>query len=282
MLKVVLYGVGSSYQKFKEINSSLIDIVALVDTYQVGKYIDGYIVKNIEQVTEMNIEYDYIIICSEYSSEIRKLLLQKNIDEDKIINYFGYHNILNLLKIKENRNIIGNDITIISNHCWGAYLYKTLGIQYNSPFIWLSVEDNDYKKLVSNFNEYMDNVNSLEVIFDEKLGYPVGTLKDIKLQFIHYKTCDEAYEKFISRTLKINKDNILLECTTSNKNIIETILASSFEKKLIITDIEYKSNNVYSFTEWKEIARNKNISKFSDFVLNCSFDYIDLNKIINN
>lgn len=282
MLKVILYGVGGLYQKFKEINSSLIDIVALVDSYKSGKQIDGYIVKNIDEILEMNIEYDYIIICSEYSNEIRKLLLQKNIDENKIINYFGYHNILNLLKIRENRNVIGNDITIISNHCWGAYLYKALGIQYNSPFIWLFVEDNDYEKLVLSFNEYMDNVNSLKVIFDEKLGYPVGMLKDIKLQFIHYKTCDEAYEKFISRALKINKDNILLECTTSNKDIIETILTSDFRKKLIITDIEYKSNNVYSFVGWDEIVKNKNISKFSDFVLNCSFDYINLNKIINN
>lgn len=45
---------------------------------------------------------------------------------------------------------------------------------------------------------------------------PIGLLDHIEIVFLHYKTADEAYEKWNRRLARINWDHILVKCTKQN------------------------------------------------------------------
>ena len=42
-------------------------------------------------------------------------------------------------------------LSIISNNCWGSEYYKEQKIEYNTPFVGLFVEPDDYLALLANF-----------------------------------------------------------------------------------------------------------------------------------
>ena len=45
-----------------------------------------------------------------------------------------YHNILRWYRKARIKN---KEITIISNNCWGGFMYQSCGLQYNTPLIGL-------------------------------------------------------------------------------------------------------------------------------------------------
>ncbi len=100
---------------------------------------------------------------------------------------------------KQNTN---KNFVIISNNCWGAEFYKHLNLPYNTPFVGLYIMAEDYIKLLENFEHYL----SLKLIFtenskwsNEKYNFPIGILDDIEIHFMHYKSNEEAFEKWNRR-----------------------------------------------------------------------------------
>ncbi|HHS93529.1 MAG TPA: DUF1919 domain-containing protein, partial [Campylobacterales bacterium] len=45
-----------------------------------------------------------------------------------------------------------HDFSIISNNCWGTFIYKKYGLPYQSPFVNLFIFADDYLKLLENFS----------------------------------------------------------------------------------------------------------------------------------
>jgi uncharacterized protein (DUF1919 family) len=94
------------------------------------------------------------------------------------------------------------EFVIISNNCWGGDIYENLGIQYNSPFIGLFIFAPCYIKLLMNFSILINK--PLKFIKTSKYkintNYPIGVLNnDIEIHFLHYKSEDEAKEKWERR-----------------------------------------------------------------------------------
>lgn len=103
------------------------------------------------------------------------------------------------------RKLIGHkQFAIISDNCWGYELYNALNREYNTPFIGLFIQPDDYIKLLSNFMHYM---NSELTFIPESINgnaYPVGMLDNtIKLYFMHYADEQEAYDKWTRRTRRL-------------------------------------------------------------------------------
>ena len=108
---------------------------------------------------------------------------------------------------------------IVSNHCYGANLYKSINMNYNSPFIWSLILPNDFLKLNSDLKHYIESkplvVSNSESINDvdnlnlykEKSGlkdignYPVVKLDDIYIHFIHNNKehNNNVFDKFSKR-----------------------------------------------------------------------------------
>jgi len=100
-----------------------------------------------------------------------------------------------------------NDFVIVSNNCWGAEVYKRLGLEYNTPFVGLFIYGEDYVKLLKNIDYYL----ALELSFvnyskwtDLQINYPIGMLDDIEVHFMHYKSSLEAKTKWERRIKRMN------------------------------------------------------------------------------
>lgn len=97
---------------------------------------------------------------------------------------------------------------IVSNNCWGAEIYKTLGSQYNTPFVGLFIYGPDYLKLLKKLDFYL----SLKLSFTKKSKwinptpeYPIGQLNDIEIHFVHYEDENHARLKWELRLSRMQK-----------------------------------------------------------------------------
>jgi uncharacterized protein (DUF1919 family) len=147
---------------------------------------------------------------------------------------------------------------IISNSCVGQFIIKNKNIfPYNNPFIGsLIPNDNDYIKLVNNFNNYINapiklgeaKKDSLFAIQNKniyynhrlvKIPYPIIYFGDIELHFIHENDEIECLNKF-NRRLERMKEIIY----NQKYKIIFTLAFSEFFNDHI--NIQEKINEYFS------------------------------------
>ncbi|WP_066221471.1 DUF1919 domain-containing protein [Formosa haliotis] len=109
--------------------------------------------------------------------------------------------------------IRNNNFAIISNNCWGGAIYKALDLPYNTPFIGLFINSPCYIKLLQNFDFYMRE----EMTFQESsmypienIHYPIGVLDDVEIHFLHYKSEEEAKNKWDRRKERMLNSNYRL------------------------------------------------------------------------
>lgn len=142
-------------------------------------------------------------------------------------NYFFYTSRI------RSRFINNNDFSIISNNCWGGFVYQSYGIEYNTPTIGLFFMAEEYVKFLSNLKYY---INECELTFikpkeskyvnflsnDARFGnYPVGRIGDVEIEFLHYKSETEAYDKWERRKKRINWDKLLVKFNDQNECNLE-------------------------------------------------------------
>ena len=110
------------------------------------------------------------------------------------------------------KNLTNHEFTILCPNCIGGLIYHRLGERFDSPTIDLSINTDEYCSLISNLDFYL----SKEVIdsgFNTD-GIPTGVIegdgynRDIHIVFTHYKTFEEAKEKWNRRKKRIHKDNL--------------------------------------------------------------------------
>lgn len=149
------------------------------------------------------------------------------------------------------KRLINCNFTIISNNCWAGHVYRYFGLPYSSPTIGLYFYAEDYVKLCENLLYYMSQ--ELKFISVEKSKYkddlkkfqhhcPIGVLDDIEVIFLHYKSEDEAYEKWNRRKQRIVWDNIFYKM--SEQNLCREIDLKRFDrletdKKFVFVSRDY-------------------------------------------
>lgn len=142
--------------------------------------------------------------------------------------------------LKLNKYRLKNEnFTIISDDCFGAYLYTYLDICYKSPFIWMYVEKPNFYKLCTNLKEYL-NMN-LEFIETDK-KWPVARLKDVTIHFNHYKTKENAIECFNKRKERIDFNNLFIKTTINDKDEIPLFQALSCKNKIALINKDFMQN----------------------------------------
>lgn len=128
--------------------------------------------------------------------------------------------------------------TILCSTCIGGMIASNLGLRYESPTVGLWLLPKDLLKFAENIDKYIN----AELEFEENSGYefPVAKLADITIYFQHYKSEEEAREKWNRRKQRINKDNLYI--ITDDKGL-------SSEDKKQITNIGCKRIILFSVTE---------------------------------
>lgn len=166
-----------------------------------------------------------------------------------------------------NSSISKKDFCIFSNDCWGAELYRRMGIPYNTPFVGLMLMAPCYIKFLKDPCKYLES--KLEFVSESKyqminelrneIGkFPIGKVLDIEIHFQHYKSEEEAEEKWNRRKLRINWDNIFLKFTMDKDYATEAHLIDferlPYLRKVCFSKFDYPNSK--SCIKIKEFVNN--------------------------
>ncbi len=101
------------------------------------------------------------------------------------------------------------NFTLLTSDCMAGLIYHTMGRQFLSPTINMSIKDSDFLKLLSDRDYYFER----DIEFIDSPHYPIGYIgngdKRIKINFEHFKTNEESREKWYARLNRMT-DNIFV------------------------------------------------------------------------
>ena len=199
---------------------------------------------------------------------------------------------------KKRRKLLKHtDFTIISNNCWGGFVYQSYGIPYNSPTIGLFFMAEDYIKFVSDIRDYINAelqfippessryYNTIKS--DKRFGrYPIGRLNDIEILFLHYDSEEEAYSKWKRRCEKNNWNKLLIKFNDQNgctKEMLNIFCDLPYKNKICFTSKDHtelqdiyhiKSANKHSsiLASYEPVGNSKWIN-INDIITSCIYEY---------
>lgn len=136
--------------------------------------------------------------------------------------------------------------TLISSNCNGGNILHDLGLEFNTPFVNLFLDPDDFIKLCGNLEYYLGCELTFCDSMEQKLSYPVGILDDIKLYFMHYASREEAKSSWETRKKRVNFNDIFLlfsdrgGCTY---DMLKAYDALPYEHKVVFCNREYPEFN---------------------------------------
>lgn len=167
------------------------------------------------------------------------------------------------------------DFCLLSNNCWASmHFYQRFGLEYNIPVVGLYISDHDFIKFCNNLEYYL----SLPIVFvspetspayneicrwgsksgkEEKIEFPVGMIGDITLWFMHYKSEQEAREKWYRRRARLNPDKVIIKWSqryTDDDLIVEDFLKLPYPKFGFVDDAcQIESPELIKLAGWTEL-----------------------------
>ena len=146
-----------------------------------------------------------------------------------------------LINRKNRARLINKDFSLLSSNCIGGFILHDLALKFNSPFINLWMSPGDYIQYLENIEYYQDK--TLRFINDNSRPYPVGILEDVKIYFQHYKSEEEALDKWEKRSKRINMDNLFVimtdrdGCTYNDLARFDSL--DQYKYKVVFTNRKY-------------------------------------------
>ena len=141
----------------------------------------------------------------------------------------------NIIGKRMRQQLKNKEFTIISSDCTGGTVYHDLHKRFDTPTINLYMSAGDFVKFCKNLREYIEK--PLIEKIDKNMDCPVGTLEDITIFFVHYKTFEEAYEAWERRKARIRKERfyiLTVKADGQNRNI-ERFDSLRLQNKLVFT-----------------------------------------------
>lgn len=174
---------------------------------------------------------------------LKRQIMQKTKKINEAVRNIPY----NIRRAYNKKRIRSRNFTVISNNCWAGKLYQYLDMPYLSPTVGLYFFADDYIRFLKNLQYYMslnlkfigykDSKHSEVLIEHNQTEKPIGVLDDVEIIFLHYKTEEEAYEKWNRRKARINWDNLYIKFSKMNHCTEEHMKQFSelpFEKKILL------------------------------------------------
>lgn len=138
----------------------------------------------------------------------------------------------------KNKQLNNKDFSIISNNCWGGITYEEYGLRKNSPTVGCYIFPDDYLNFISNLQHYFSldlkfvNVKDArhydQIVNNGNEDCPIGVLDDVEIVFVHYKTQEKAYNKWMSRVKRVNWNNLIFKFSYQNNATMEQV--NTFDK----------------------------------------------------
>ena len=213
---------------FELVSSNFVYMQSSIEMIQQGNpFIDGHCIlhpriEKFFQSLDTTEEFDSIVnrllkpTLSEAAFEILKYKMGRVTQKLHIFKLLANQK---LLARQNRKKLIVKNFSIISNNCWGGAIYQKYGLAYQSPTAGLYLLGHDFVKFAERLEHYLgcelefipwEKCSYYEEIKDKK-PYPVASLDDIEIYFMHYPTEEEAAEKWYRRAKRINYDSILFK-----------------------------------------------------------------------
>ena len=112
-------------------------------------------------------------------------------------------------------------MNIICNNCVGARLYEVTKKQFPNPFMWMTIDYDDYIKLIENYDTINLNNPKIELEtykYNDYKSVLITLNNDIKLHYIHYIQDDTKEAPVKELNTNILYKDILLYASTKWKN----------------------------------------------------------------
>ena len=123
--------------------------------------------------------------------------------------------------LEKYRRLQRSRLSIFSRHCYGSLISNFFGLPFRSPFVNLSLGDEDFVRFM-------------------RQPFPVLSLGDIILNMKHYTSTDEAVAKWNERKTRINWYNLLAIGFANSEKILEQFDELPYGKKVCF--VSFKSD----------------------------------------
>lgn len=178
-----------------------------------------------------------------------------------------------------------HDFSIISNNCWGGFVYQHYDLPYLSPTAGIYFFAEDYIRFLKNLRYYLEHdvmsISAAQSKYKDILigmhqeNVPIGLIDDVEIVFLHYKTFEEAVEKWNRRKARVNWDNLYIKMSYMNccnddlvyefdklpyKNKFIFVTKDFGIKSQVILKDRYGDETIVNDTDW--FNKYINVTKF--------------------
>lgn len=152
---------------------------------------------------------------------------------------------------KMKQRLENQSFSLIASDCFASFVYHDMGLQFRSPTINLFFAKEDFCTFACNLEGYF--ASELTEVKNHDRHFPVGQLiyndVPIKIFFMHYKTFEEAKEKWDIRKTRVDFSNIYI-IQTIHTGLTEEDVARfnkiPYKNKLLVTHKRFDDNeNIY-------------------------------------
>lgn len=151
-----------------------------------------------------------------------------------------------LLKWWRVHNIKNKSVSIISNNCWGGFMYQSCGIRYNTPFIGLYMYAPEYIKMLQNLKTNLkqpirfinQEQSKYKQLYSDKFIIGVLGNTGIEIVFMHYKSEEEVLCKWNRRLKRLNFNNLIVKFSDTDEctdELIKEFNSLPFKNKICFT-----------------------------------------------
>lgn len=142
--------------------------------------------------------------------------------------------------------------TFFCPNCIGGILFHDLGLQFRSPTVNLMMTQTDFAKFITNAEEYLKK--DFQFFKHTEYDCPCARLGDVTVHFTHYKTEQEALEKWKTRAERIDWENVFVFLTERDGLTENEIRA--------LADIHVRGLVVFTANKYADIPYTVHISKY--------------------
>ncbi len=141
---------------------------------------------------------------------------------------------------RKRRKLKNKTASILSSNCNGAMILHDMGCRFDTPTVNLYFLPEDFLTFLSDLPKYLSAVP--QPITGTDKPFPVGQIEDITVYFMHYSSFEEARDKWVERSARVDMDNLFIMMTDQNGCTEEQIArfdALPYQNKVIFTHKPY-------------------------------------------
>lgn len=285
--KICIYGMGKRgilFKKYLEKYRNDVEIKCFIDSYKDGESIEGLEVININSLENEDVQYDFIVIASNFWQDIAKILKKRNIFNYKVL---GFHfttciddqipstipvNTFEESKIKLYKSYQEKIIDSLETD-EDKRLYKKI---YDARAGNISLNNlyQEFKDSGKIFYQYLDHINRDEIKTIIDCGVYDGSGIDLLLRFLHNVEKIYGFEPLNDINCP-NPENIF---SKDQLNKIEIIPKAVFTHKTELS-ISIGAHGSAITENTKENTKNIETISIDEFVVENKIQKIDFIKI---